>query len=435
MADHLRKAAADAGRPCRILMDLAGPKLRTGDLPTVPGVIKLRPTRDRRGRVITPARACLVPDEPGRMVPLDEPRIPVSASWLANVREGDTISLRDARQARRSLRVRELSGRAVHVETDRTAYLEEGTMLHAEADDSERRCAVGSIAPVQVPVVVRPGDRIVLTADLEAATSPPPPTAPARIGCTLPEVFDHVRPGDRVWFDDGRIGAVTVAVRPGEADLEITVAAATGTKLRGEKGINLPDTDLHLSAITDDDAGVLPFVAAHADLVGMSFVQRPRDVTRLHGLLTELGANDIGIVLKIETAKAFARLPELLLAAMAHERVAVMIARGDLAVECGWERLAEVQEEILWLAEAAHLPVIWATQVLDQLARTGQPSRAEITDAAMSQRAECVMLNKGPHIVRAVEALDDILRRMSAHQQKKAPLLRRLRAWSAEPPE
>ncbi len=73
-----------------------------------------------------------------------------------------------------------------------------------------------------------------------------------------------------------------------------------------------------------------------------------------------------------------------------------MIARGDLAVEAGYERLAEMQEEILWLCEAAHLPVIWATEVLDQLARTGRPSRAEVDDAAVVQRAECVMLNKGP---------------------------------------
>ena len=435
IADHVRKAAADAGRPCRILMDLAGPKLRTGDLPTVPGVIKLRPTRDRRGRVVTPAGAWLVPDEDRLVTPIDEPAIPVPAAWLTELQEGDTVTLRDARQARRGLRVSELSGRAVRVETDRTVYLEEGTTLRTGADDSERRCAVGSLPAVPVPLVVRPGDQVVLTADLEAAARPRPPTAPALVGCTLPDVFNHVGPGDRVWFDDGKIGAVMVAVRPGEADLEITVAAATGTKLRAEKGINLPDTDLHLSAITAEDAAVVPFVAAHADLVGMSFVQRPRDVTRLHRLLAELGAPDVGIVLKIETAKAFARLPELLLAAMAHERVAVMIARGDLAVECGWQRLAEVQEEILWLAEAAHLPVIWATQVLDQLARTGQPSRAEITDAAMSQRAECVMLNKGPHIVEAVAALDDILRRMGAHQHKKAPLLRRLRAWSAKPPD
>jgi pyruvate kinase len=103
-----------------------------------------------------------------------------------------------------------------------------------------------------------------------------------------------------------------------------------------------------------------------------------------------------------------------------------MIARGDLAVECGFERLAEVQEEILWMCEAAHVPAIWATQVLESLAKEGLPSRAEVTDAAMAHRAECVMLNKGPYIVDAVKALDDILRRMHGHQAKKQPMLRRL---------
>ena len=103
-----------------------------------------------------------------------------------------------------------------------------------------------------------------------------------------------------------------------------------------------------------------------------------------------------------------------------------MIARGDLAVECGYERLAELQEEILWLAEAARLPVIWATQVLEGLSKSGKPSRAEITDAAMGVRAECVMLNKGAHIIEAIQSLDDILHRMQSHQQKKSSLLRRL---------
>jgi nitrogen regulatory protein PII len=95
-----------------------------------------------------------------------------------------------------------------------------------------------------------------------------------------------------------------------------------------------------------------------------------------------------------------------------------MIARGDLAVECGYERLAEIQEEILWMAEASHTPVIWATQVLESLAKSGIPSRAEITDAAMGERAECVMLNKGPYILEAVRALDNILTRMQDHQRK-----------------
>ena len=95
-------------------------------------------------------------------------------------------------------------------------------------------------------------------------------------------------------------------------------------------------------------------------------------------------------------------------------------------MEVGYERLAELQEEILWISEAAHVPVIWATQVLESLVKYGTPSRAEISDAAMSERAECVMLNKGPFIVDAVVLLDNVLSRMDAHQQKKSPRLRAL---------
>jgi pyruvate kinase len=138
-------------------------------------------------------------------------------------------------------------------------------------------------------------------------------------------------------------------------------------------------------------------------------------------------------VLKIETRRGFESLPDMLLTAMRAPQCGVMIARGDLAVECGFERLAEVQEEILWLCEAAHVPVIWATQVLETLAKEGRPSRAEITDAAMGLRAECVMLNKGPYVLSAVRALDDILRRMHAHQSKKRSMLRALRLAQSLP--
>jgi len=121
------------------------------------------------------------------------------------------------------------------------------------------------------------------------------------------------------------------------------------------------------------------------------------------------------------------------LAAMRARSFGIMIARGDLAVECGPQRLAEVQEEILWICEAAHAPVIWATQVLESLAKKGMPSRSEITDAAMGERAECVMLNKGPYAVTCVRVLADILKRMQAHQEKKRSLLRQLRLATAFP--
>jgi pyruvate kinase len=182
-----------------------------------------------------------------------------------------------------------------------------------------------------------------------------------------------------------------------------------------------------VASLTDEDRRALPFVAKHADVVGLSFARKPDDIRALHEELERLGRPHIGLVLKIETRAGFENLPRLLLAGMMRPPVGVMIARGDLAVEVGFERLAELQEEILWLCEAAHVPAIWATQVLDTLARTGVPSRAEVTDAAASVAAECVMLNKGPFVAEAVGVLSDILRRMEKHHYKKRSLYRKLR--------
>ncbi len=131
-----------------------------------------------------------------------------------------------------------------------------------------------------------------------------------------------------------------------------------------------------MSCITEKDQQDLQFIVKHAHMVGMSFVQEVADIHRIQEMVSALGAPQIGIVLKIETRRGFEMMPDLLLAAMRSNAVGVMIARGDLAVECGYERLAEVQDEILWLCEAAHIPVIWATQVgavLYQLLRRVNP--------------------------------------------------------------
>jgi pyruvate kinase len=275
------------------------------------------------------------------------------------------------------------------------------------------------------------GDSLILTAD--GAPGKPAlydPTGrivrPATISTTLPEILAKVSPGERIWFDDGKIGGVIKHVADGHALVEITHVRPQGEKLRSGKGINLPDSTLHLPPLTEKDLKDLEFIAQHADAVCFSFVTRATDVYELQARLEALGGDHLGIVLKIETIQAFEHLPELLLAAMRSPAAGVMIARGDLAVECGFERMAEVQEEILWFCEAAHVPVIWATQVLEKLAKKGLPSRAEITDAAMGVRAECVMLNKGPYILDAVSTLDDILERMQSHQKKKHSMLRRL---------
>jgi len=235
---------------------------------------------------------------------------------------------------------------------------------------------------------------------------------------------------DHIWCDDGKTGGIVERRERDRLHVRITRTPVRGPRLRNEKGINLPDTALRLPAITDKDRADLTFVYDHADMVALSFVNSVEDVRELRAILTQRGAEQPAIVLKIETRRGFENLPAMLLEAMKAPRCAVMIARGDRAVECGFERMAEVQEEILWLCEAAHVPVIWATQVLESLAKDGMPSRAEVTDAAMANRAECVMLNKGPYILQAVQVLDDILRRMRGHQTKKTSMLRELRLVS-----
>jgi pyruvate kinase len=253
---------------------------------------------------------------------------------------------------------------------------------------------------------------------------------PAQIGCSLSEVFSDAKPGERIFFDDGKIGGVVHELRKEgvEPGLEVKIThAANGTaRLRAEKGINLPDTKLRISALTAKGREDLEFATNYGDLVSLSFVRRPEDVAELIQELDRLGATRTGIILKIENRPAVEALPRILLMAMGRPITAVMVARGDLGVEIGFERMAEIQEQILWICEAAHVPVIWATQVLESLVKRGLPSRAEVTDAAMSGRAECVMLNKGPHILLALDFLCDVLGRMEGHQTKKSALMRKL---------
>ncbi len=277
---------------------------------------------------------------------------------------------------------------------------------------------------------VHVGDTVTLTADM----TPVPSTTggPHRIGCTLPEALDAIEPGHRVVFDDGSIQGTVTAVRAGEADVEIGIAADEGTKLRAEKGINLPDTPLRMPALSPVDRRTLADAREWADIVQLSFTRSAADVRDLLDALAGADATALGVIVKIETPAGFQALPEILLEIMTHERAGVMIARGDLGVEVGFTRLAEVQEEMLWLCESARIPVVWATEVLDTLAATGVPTRAEVTDAATANRAECVMLNKGPYIVEAIRALDDILTRMHGHLHKKRFLLRALRSWDRD---
>jgi pyruvate kinase len=437
MAAHVRGAAATSGRAVQVLMDLAGPKIRTGPIGTLAPVLKVKPARDGYGNVVAPARIALRPT--GSLTCADgvQAHVDVDPDWFAQLQPGDRIVFTDARGSSRRFTVADTAHGIATVATERTAYLVAETRLRLERRDARpRETAVAGLPSPPARVHVERGHILRVSAPGTLASAKPKGKHPAAsVSCTLPAVLQQVRPGERVWFDDGRIGGTIRRVTPRGLDVEITDVADGGAELGADKGINFPDTALNLPALTDKDLADLDVVARHADLVGLSFAQSAEDVRSLRRQLDARGAGQLGLLLKVETRRGFEHLPEMLFAAMGAAQAGVMIARGDLAVECGFERLAEVQEEILWACEAAHMPVVWATQVLETLAKTGQPSRAEITDAAMGERAECVMLNKGPHILEAIHTLDDVLRRMQEHQSKKRPLLRALKAWDATRPD
>jgi pyruvate kinase len=423
MIGHVRKASAEVGRPCCISMDLPGPKMRTGPLLAGPATMKVKPQRDARGMPVAPARVRFVGADARGL----GAELVVDPRWIEHRRLGDEILIRDSRDRERRWVIVDTAADSCTAEAWDTTYVETGGKT-SSGDDS----TIIEVSPrADGYHLLKLGDTLVLQTGQEPVRAwhhGDPGTA--RIGCDLGPAFQLVRTRQRVIFDDGKLTGTVVGVRDDEISVRIEKAKPKGTKLREGKGINLPDTDLQASAVTGSDLQIIEIAAAHADMVAMSFLRSESDVDILRQHLDSAGGSNLGIVLKIETTAAFARLPQIMLHAMRSDRAGVMIARGDLAVEAGYERLAEVQEEILWLSEAAHLPVIWATEVLDHLARTGTPSRAEITDAAMAQRAECVMLNKGPYIDTAITVLDDILRRMSRHQRKKAALLQTLHSWS-----
>lgn len=255
---------------------------------------------------------------------------------------------------------------------------------------------------------------------------------PVRATLSHPALMAAMKLGGAIWINDGKLRGEIVEVAPGRVVAEVTSTPGKGARIRPEKGVNLPGVDLLVPALTEDDLGFLDFAMGHADLLGFSFVQTSADLRALFGAMEArraAGRDWPALMLKIETPLALRNLPGLIVEAGGRMPVGVMIARGDLAVEIGFERLSEIQEEILWLCEAAEVPVVWATQVLEGMVKDGQASRAEMTDAAMSQRAECVMLNKGPHLAEAVSFLRDVLMRMDRHTNKKSPRLGALGLW------
>ncbi|RZV60412.1 MAG: hypothetical protein EX254_08755, partial [Flavobacteriaceae bacterium] len=426
--NNIHKASNALGRKVKIAMDLGGPKIRTGAIAEGPEIRKFTPRRDEKGLLVHPAIIQLVPE-----IKLDSPlnAVPIPQEWLDKLKVNDTIRLADTRGKQRKLKITSVSPLGVEAYCGKTVYIESGQRIVHENDDIPDTF-VGKLPPIAQYLLLRTGDNLVITKknvlgqpailDEDGNT-----LTNATISCQLPEIFDFVEQGDVILFNDGKIEGVIKEVNSDELRVTITRAKDAGSKLRAEKGINFPQTNLALRSLTDKDKNDLAFVVKHADIVNASFVNSKQDVQDLLDELTRLEAlEDINMILKIETRAAFANLKEILLTAMQTKYIGVMIARGDLAVEAGWDDIGRIQEEILLMCNAAHVPVIWATQVLENLSKKGLPSRAEITDVVSSLQSDCVMLNKGPYINDTLKLLNRILGKMESYQEKNESMLPKL---------
>lgn len=437
MIRNVRSAARALGKQCLVLMDLPGPKLRTGNLLPGPRVLRWKPRKSVMGSIEAPARILITAKSECSVPSSLDGVLPVQKEFVERLTPGCVVRFRDLRGKKRKLQIVERTEHGfIALSFQRTfAFTGMELRLTQEGKDEETDSPVtgnaGILPSVTEPVIVYCGEKILLVGNQE-------PSRPARrnldgslqdipvIRCTLPDALEMLKIGERVIFDDGRVCATVESRDARGVRLQVRSTPSTPGKIGEDKGINLPDSDVSIRGLTEEDLSHLDFIARYADAVGLSFVRTSEDVLQLRAELEKREASWLSIIIKIETTQAFAHLPQILFTALQSHSAGIMIARGDLALECGYERMAEVHEEILWLAEAAHLPVIWATQVLENLAKTGIPSRAEVSDAALGERADCVMLNKGPHIVEAVQTLGNILSRMGSHQDKKTAMLRKL---------
>lgn len=437
MIRNLRRAESETGCSCRILMDLAGHKIRTGPIALGPSVCHLKVKRDETGHCLAPAKLIIT----RLSVPVGDSaqadptmQIPVVDGAFEQLFVGAIMRFQDQRGKPRSFVVEKLLDKDRWLLTaTESSYLAANTRV--EIQDQQGQVVtcfeLGGFDGVAVKIRLVQGDHLLLTnlGSLGQAAlfdAHGEILRPAQIGCTLEQAISRLKIGDPVWIDDGKLGAEVETILEEGVLLRVTRARSNGVSVKSDKGINFPDTDLGLPSLSEKDLEDLDFACSHADLIGFSFVESLADMDNLIQQLAQRAATDIPIIAKIETNRAVKNLPDILLGTLGRHTLGIMIARGDLAVELGSARLAEVQEELLWLCEAAHVPVIWATQVLESIAKKGTRSRPEFTDAAMAVRAECVMLNKGPYIVDALSALINVMDRMQAHQHKKFSRLRAL---------
>lgn len=236
-------------------------------------------------------------------------------------------------------------------------------------------------------------------------------------GDILPVQYDlstKVKPGERVYIFDGKVKTIAIAV----SEQTVTVRVEHGGVIMSRKGINLPDTDFSGDILTEKDYRDIDWGATRdIDYVGLSFVHSAHDIEVLRGYMAEQGSDAL-IIAKIETKSA---IEDNELERIVEASDAVMVARGDLAVEVGAEIVPVVQRRIIELCHNHATLSIVATQMMMSMVTNPEPTRAEVNDVshAVVVGADCVMLSdetaNGEYPIEAVQSMKRIIMYTQTH--------------------
>ena len=418
-------------QPLRIYVDMAGPKFRTGAVRKLPKTFKVKPFKTPHIRVVPRSSAlqtsaCYIDEQKREM----EVTIVVEERFYRALCDAKVLKIHDSDGRRRRCKVYSWNSKVCLVEAKGVRIAPDTVMVATGKGNARLQTAPTAFEDEEEKIRLFVGERLLLTSDVvEGRCCDLSEGYAACISCVSDDFLPFVQEGNLIYIDDGIVKLRVVEKRSDAVICETVGTKPTGSWLKAEKGINFPDSDIDMPALTPSDLQHLDTVADFADIIGISFAQKGSDIEMLKGRLAEQGREGTGIIAKIETKKAVRNLPLILLSLLPWPNSGVMIARGDLAIEVGFEKLPKVQAEILDLCEAAHIPVIYATQILENMMKKNLPSRAEIIDASSAQRADCIMLNKGPFASHAVEVLHRILNEMQGEAFKNKPLLHTTEAW------
>jgi pyruvate kinase len=299
----------------------------------------------------------------------------------------------------------DFTGHAERIARIRAAEKATGRRVAIMADLPGPKMRVGKIEPE--PIQLRPGESFTLTSEDIVGN-------PQRVSMSFERLPQVVKPGDRLFLNDGLVQLVVESV----AGQDVLCKVAVGGELRSKKGLNLPGIDLGISAFTPHDRACLEFALQKGvDAVSQSFVESAADIEAVRAAATAMGRQPF-IIAKIERADALEHFDEILKAADG-----IMVARGDLGVEVPIEEMAILQKQLIAKASLAGKPVITATQMLESMVSSRLPTRAESTDVANAilDGTDCIMLSGESAMGRFPEEAVAMLAKIAAFTEAHRP--------------